>query len=171
MSNVDPSDRDRATADGESEGASASESADRDSGSSSASKDLADGLDLMLRAARKAVKEVDLGRIEDLGRKAKQNLERLDRKAVEDLGRKAAQRLDPRRLEEIAEDAGRELLNVVERVAERVDTVVSGRGRSKPSAPGDVDESPPAPDAISSDETSAADAAEPASRPRVRIED
>ena len=42
------------------------------------------------------------------------------------MGRKAAKNLDPRRIEEIAEEAGRELLNVVERVAERVEHAVSG---------------------------------------------
>ena len=146
--------------------------------SSSAARDLADGLDLMMRAARKAVRGLELGRLEELGRKAKANLEsldtkavselgrkakerverldpkavselgrrakerveNLDRKAVEDLGRKAAQKLDPRNIEEVAEEAGRELVAVVERVAERVEAVVSrGIRRSSPPPP-DVEE-------------------------------
>src|ERR1044071_8716300 len=103
----------------------------------SASRDLAEGLELMLRAARKAVKSVDPAKFEALGRRAVGHLENLDRKRVGELGRKAAKNLDPRRIEEIAEEAGRELLNVVERVAERVESAVSGtRGESgSPSAP------------------------------------
>ena len=104
----------------------------------SASRDLAEGLELMLRAARKAVKSVDPGRLEALGRRAVQNLENLDRKRVGELGRKAAKNLDPRRIEEIAEEAGRELLNVVERVAERVESAVAGsRSESGPPPGGD----------------------------------
>jgi hypothetical protein len=114
-------------------------------GRRSASQDLAEGLELMLRAARKAVKSVDPGKIESLGRRAVGHLENLDRKRVGELGKKAARNLDPRRIEEIAEEAGRELLNVVERVAERVESAVSGtRGESsapttpdKPPEPGD----------------------------------
>jgi hypothetical protein len=100
----------------------------------SASRDLADGLELMLRAARKAVKNIDPGRIEALGRRAVQGIENLDRKKVGAFGRKAAKNLDPRRIEEIAEEAGRELLNVVERVAERVESAVGGAPRTDTSA-------------------------------------
>jgi hypothetical protein len=92
----------------------------------SASEDLADGLELVLRAARKAVRSIDPARIEELGRRAVRGIENLDRKKVGEMGRKAARNLDPRRIEEIAEDAGRELLNVVERVADRVEHAVSG---------------------------------------------
>jgi hypothetical protein len=95
-------------------------------GRRSASQDLADGLELMLRAARKAVRSVDPSKIESLGRRAVGHLENLDRKRVGELGKKAARNLDPRRIEEIAEEAGRELLSVVERVAERVESAVSG---------------------------------------------
>jgi hypothetical protein len=111
----------------------------------SASQDLAEGLELMLRAARKAVRSVDPSKFEALGRRAVSNLENLDRKRVGELGRKAAKNLDPRRIEEIAEEAGRELLNVVERVAERVETAVAGTrpdsaapaGENKPPEQGD----------------------------------
>jgi hypothetical protein len=122
----------------------------------SAVRDLADGLDLMLRAARKAVRHVDPQNIEALGRRALDNLDALKRRRVEDLRNEAKRRLDRRRFEEIAEDAGKELLRVVERVADRVDAVVN-RGAhasdsptaSAPSAPaqGDDKASPDDPDA------------------------
>ncbi len=128
----------------------------------SASADLADGLELMLRAARKAMRGIDPGRIEELGRRAVQSVENLDRRKVGEIGRKAARNLDPRRIEEIAEDAGRELLGVVERVAERVESVVGGAQRgSRPS---------PAREAESDDAKRSDDAEEPP-RPRVRVDD
>lgn len=92
----------------------------------SAARDLADGLELMLRAARKAMKNVDAGKLEELGRRAMRGLEQVDRQKVQELGRKAVRNLDPRRVEEVAEDAGRELLAVVERVAERIDGMIGG---------------------------------------------
>jgi hypothetical protein len=67
---------------------------------------LADGLELVIRAAKKAMKGVDPSKFEGLRRRA-------------------AKKIDPRRIEEIAEDAGRELLRAVGRVAERVESVVS----------------------------------------------
>ena len=101
---------------------------------SSAAQELADGLDLMLRAMRKAVKEVEAGRIEELGHKARQRLQRFDRRKMEELRRRAATQQDPRRIEDIAEEAGRELLRVVERVTDRFDRAVRGRtsGRGAP---------------------------------------
>jgi hypothetical protein len=100
-------------------------------------QDLADGLELMLRAARKAVKNIDPAKLEQLGQRAKSGLENLDRGKVEQFGRKAARHLDPRKVEEVAEQAGRELLAVVERVAERIDSMVTGaqRGRTEGQAP------------------------------------
>jgi hypothetical protein len=127
----------------------------------SASRDLAEGLELMLRAAKKAVKSVDPGRLEALGRRAVQNLENLDRKRVGELGRKAAKNLDPRRIEEIAEEAGRELLNVVERVAERVESAVAGT-RPEPGPPPGGDK--PASGGQTSDQTDGG-------RTRVRVDD
>jgi hypothetical protein len=126
-------------------------------GRRSASQDLADGLELMLRAARKAVRSVDPGKIESLGRRAVSSLENLDRKRVGELGKKAAKNLDPRRIEEIAEEAGRELLNVVERVAERVESAVSG-SRGESAAPPAKDKAPDQP-------------ATDGDRPRVRVDD
>lgn len=133
-----------------------------------ASADLADGLELMLRAARKAMRGIDPGRIEELGRRAVQSVENLDRRKVGEIGRKAARNLDPRRIEEIAEDAGRELLGVVERVAERVESVVGGAQRASRPAAGEA-----AADAAKSDSdanSGDSDAAE-APRPRVRVDD
>ena len=91
----------------------------RDDRHSSAARDLADGLDLMLRAARKAARHVDPQNIEALGRRALDNLDALKRRRVEDLRQEARRKLDPRRIEEIAEDAGKELWKVVERVTGR----------------------------------------------------
>ncbi len=102
----------------------------------SASQDLAEGLELMLRAARKAARHVEPSRIEELGRRAARSVENFDSKAAKELGRKAVRTLDPRRIEEIAEDAGRELLNVVERVADRVESIVTGSAVERPRASG-----------------------------------
>jgi len=136
-----PGNAEEPTAGGEQQAAS-SEPGER---GRSASDDLADGLELMLRAARKAMRGIDPGRIEALGRRAVSSVENLDRRTVGELGRKAARNLDPRRIEEIAEDAGRELLGVVERVADRVESAVSGAQRaSRASAgqePGDAESS------------------------------
>jgi hypothetical protein len=132
----------------------------------SASQDLADGLELVMRAARKAMRDIDTGRIEELGRRARQNLERIDRRKVEELGRMAAQKLDPRRIEEIAEDAGRELLKVVERVADRVESVVGNRRSSPPPRSEEQSESTGAdPDSAQSE------AGSEEAKARVRIED
>ena len=127
----------------------------------SASEDLADGLELVLRAARKAVRSIDPGRIEELGRRAVRGIENLDRKKVGEMGRKAARNLDPRRIEEIAEEAGRELLNVVERVAERVEHAVSGKPESAADPPAEArrDQPPHSNAGETTDQTSPRDAA------------
>lgn len=110
----------------------------------SAAQDLADGLDLMLRAARKAVRHVDPQNVESIGRRALDNLEALKKRRVEEIRSEARRKLDPRRIEEIAEEAGKELFRVVERVAERVDAIVN-RGSHPPDAEdaGDTDASAP----------------------------
>ena len=97
----------------------------RDDQHGSAVRDLADGFDLMLRAARKAARHVDPQKVEALGRRALDNLDALKRRRVEDLRHEARRKLDPRRIEEIAEDAGKELWKVVERVTDRVDALVN----------------------------------------------
>jgi hypothetical protein len=132
----------------------------------SASQDLAEGLELMMRAARKAVRGIETSRIDELGRKARTNLERIDRRKVEQFGRKAAQKLDPRRIEEIAEDAGRELFKVVERVADRVEGVVEGL-RSAPPASDEQQHQP----AQQGSDSSEADSSSDEAKARVRIED
>ena len=124
---------------------------------SSASEDLAEGLDLMLRAARKALNRVNTGKLEAAGRRAVEKLETLDARKVGELGKKAAKNLDPRRIEEIAEEAGRELINVIERVADRVEGAVAGAAPKKKSTPPPPEE-PARPE-------------EPASKPRVRVDD
>jgi hypothetical protein len=126
---------------------------------SPASRDLAEGLDLMLRAARKAMSRVNPTKLEAAGRRAVERLENLDARKVSELGKKAAKNLDPRRIEEIAEEAGRELIHVIERVAERVESAVAGATPRSKSAP------PPAAEADKPSETPD----EP--RPRVRIDD
>jgi hypothetical protein len=113
------------------------------SDATSASQDLSEGLDLMLRAARKALSRVNPGQLEAAGRRAVEKLESLDAKKVSELGKKAAKNLDPRRIEEIAEEAGRELISVIERVADRVESAVGGSTRSRKSTP------PPGADAVS----------------------
>jgi hypothetical protein len=142
-------------------GAPAEASAGKGAEPESASRDLADGLELMLRAARKAIKNVDPTRIEDLGRRAMRGLENLDRQKVSDLGRKAAPYLDPRRVEQVAEEAGKELLAVVERVAERLDNIVTGSTRPR--------STPPEPDAAAAAAPEAEKPTDPAT-PRVRVD-
>jgi len=125
-----------------------------------ATADLSEGLELMLRAARKAVRNIDAGRLEDLGRRARQGLQNVSPSKLDKLGRKAAEKLDPRRIEEIAEEAGRELLGVVERVAERVEKAV-GAPASRRSKDAEAKASPDA-----GDEPPAETDAEPASGER-----
>lgn len=121
----------------------------------------------MLRAARKAVRKVDPTRIEQAGRRALESLESLDAKKVGAFGKKAAKNLDPRHIEEVAEDAGRELLSVVERIADRVETIVGKAMRddeptSATEQPADAAPTEPRPDAPE---------APAPPRARIRIED
>ena len=142
------------------------DSGGRDGDERRASDDLAEGLELMLRAARKAVRDIDTGRIEELGRRARKSLENVNPKTVEEFGRKAAEKLDPRRMEEIANEAGRELINVVERVADRVDRAVAGSGPRRPRTTDDDAQG-------TSDSEEASDVDDPPDDkpPRVRVED
>jgi len=93
---------------------------------SSAADDLADGLDLMLRAARKAMRTLD-PRIEETARRALERLEQFDASALSEMGKKAAAKVDPQRLEQVAEEAGREIAGAVERVAQRIEEAISRR--------------------------------------------
>ena len=87
---------------------------------------------------------VDPQNVESIGRRALDNLEALKKRRVEEIRSEARRKLDPRRIEEIAEEAGKELFRVVERVAERVDAIVN-RGSHPPDAEdaGDTDASAP----------------------------
>jgi predicted phage gp36 major capsid-like protein len=96
----------------------------------SAADDLADGLDLMLRAARKALHSLD-PRIEEAGKKALERLEALDASALE-TAKRARERLDVGKLEQAAHDAGREVAKTVERLAERIEAVFGAQEASKP---------------------------------------
>lgn len=145
-----------------------SSDASRDELHGSAVRDLADGFDLMLRAARKAARHVDPQKVEALGRRALDNLDALKRRRVEDLRSEARRKLDPRRIEEIAEDAGKELWKVVERVTDRVDALVN-RGAPPDSArSGDKSEPPKTEDGAGD---AAASGDDPDSGKRVRIAD
>lgn len=150
--------------------------------------DLKAGLGLMLRAAKKAAQNLDPERLEQLGRRALDNeavakvgrratealdpknledlgrraAESLDARKLEDLGRRAAENLSPERIEKIAGDAGRELLNVMERVADRIDSVV-GRARPPADEPARAEPDPSA-------EPPPTDGAASEHLPRVRIE-
>lgn len=95
----------------------------------SAADDLADGLDLMLRAARKALHSLD-PRIEEAGKKALERLEALDASALE-TAKRARERLDVGKLEQAAQEAGREVVKTVERLAERIESVFGAREAPK----------------------------------------
>ncbi|HEY6728648.1 MAG TPA: hypothetical protein VI197_31770 [Polyangiaceae bacterium] len=136
----------------------------RDDQHGSAVRDLADGFDLMLRAARKAARHVDPQKVEAMGRRALDNLDALKRRRVEDLRAEARRKLDPRRIEEIAEDAGKELWKVVERVTDRVDALVN-RGAPDSTRPADAGAPPKAEDG------SAPSGEDPDSGKRVRVAD
>ena len=86
----------------------------------SAAEDLADGLDLMVRAARKALRSFD-PRVEEAAQRALKQLQELDVSALGDFSK--ASRIDREKLEQAADQAGREIAGVVERVAERIDTL------------------------------------------------
>jgi hypothetical protein len=131
---------------------------------STASKDLADGLDLMLRAAKKAVRNVEPAKLEELGKRALKGLESLDSAGI---GRKAARAIDVHKIEEIAQDAGKELLGVVERVAERVEAMVGVGGKRQSAASADAKAPSSAPQEAG-DATETADASAPP--PRIRVD-
>ena len=142
--------------------------------SRAASQDLADGLELMLRAARKVVKKVDPAKIESAGRRAMDNLESLDAKKVGDFGKKAAKNLDPKKIEEVAGDAGRELLSVIERVADRMEKIVDramteDEGSDKASGDAKADAKSEPPPAESKAPSGGAGSSSPP--PRVRVDD
>jgi hypothetical protein len=92
----------------------------------SATDDLADGIDLLRRAARKALRSVD-PRIEAAAERALSHLQELDEKTVEPLRQKFGP-LDQKRLETLVTEVGREFQSALERVTERVEAAL-GRQR------------------------------------------
>jgi hypothetical protein len=91
----------------------------------SATDDLVDGIDLMLRAARKAMRSVD-PRIEQAAERALNTLQELDEKAGEPI-RRTVGAIDPKRVETLAAEAGREIASLVERIAGRVESELGRR--------------------------------------------
>jgi len=93
---------------------------------SSAADDLADGLDLMVRAARKALRSLD-PRLEQTAERALKQLQELDRNTFDEFSKLG--RIDPKKIEQAAEEAGREIAAVVERVSQRIDTLFARKPR------------------------------------------
>ena len=91
----------------------------------SATDDLVDGIDLMLRAARKAMHSLD-PRIEQAAERALNTLQEIDEKASEPI-RRTVGAIDPKRVEALANDAGRELASLIERIAGRVESELGRR--------------------------------------------
>lgn len=84
----------------------------------SAADDLADGIDLMVRAARKALRAVDPG-IEAAAARAVTRLQELDAEVLD----RARENLsaEQQKLEALATEMGRDITEVVRRAAERID--------------------------------------------------
>jgi hypothetical protein len=87
----------------------------------SAADDLVDGIDLMLRAARTTMRSVE-PRIEATAERVQLRLQQFDENAERQSQPRAA--LDRKQLEAIANDAGRDIAALVERVAQRVESVL-----------------------------------------------
>lgn len=121
----------------------------REGTSRTATEELFQGFDLMFSAAKKAAKGIDAGRIEELGRRAIRTVEAIDPKQVQALGRMAAEHLDPRKIEEMAQEAKKELRGAVNRVADRVESLVgvkrSEAGSKSPTSPAGEDTAGPDP--------------------------
>lgn len=92
----------------------------------SASDDLADGLDLLLRAARKAMHSVD-PRLEAVAQRALGRLQQFDSEASAAWRERTG--TDAEQLEKLATDVGKEIATVVERVANRVESVLGGASK------------------------------------------
>jgi hypothetical protein len=83
----------------------------------SASDDLADALDLLRRAARKAVRDID-PRLEQLAERAAKQLRELDEEVTQQFGSRG-ERLE--QLERVAEQVGSVIASAVESVAQRIE--------------------------------------------------
>lgn len=88
----------------------------------SAAEDLVDGIDLLLRAARKAVGKLD-PELERSAQSALERLQALDSGMTRELTERAAT-LAPR-LERVARETGREVVDVVRRLTERIESNVA----------------------------------------------
>jgi hypothetical protein len=89
----------------------------------SASEDLTDGIDLIRRAARKALGSID-PRIEAAAERAVKRLRELDQTATDSFRRNVGgEVIDD--VEQLANEVGREIEGFVGRVAERVESVLS----------------------------------------------
>jgi hypothetical protein len=87
----------------------------------SAADDLADGLDLLLRAARKAAGTVD-PRIERAAEQALERLQALDAGMTREFARRTSA-FAPR-LEQVARETGKEVADLVKRLSERIETSI-----------------------------------------------
>lgn len=84
----------------------------------SAAEDLADGIDLLLRAARKAAGTVDPA-VERVADQALRRLQALDAGMTAEFEKRASE-LGPR-LEQVARDTGNEVIDLVQRLARRIE--------------------------------------------------
>jgi hypothetical protein len=91
----------------------------------SAREDLVDGIDLIRRAARKALGALD-PRVEQVAERAVEHLRRLDADASELLQKRG---VDVAHFEAIVNDFGREVSDLVERISTRVEDATK-RGAS-----------------------------------------
>lgn len=89
----------------------------------SASEDLTDGIDLIRRAARKALGSLD-PRIEEAAERAVKRLRELDQNAADSFRRSVGNEALAD-VEQLANEVGREIEGFVGRVAERVESVLS----------------------------------------------
>jgi hypothetical protein len=96
----------------------ASPSGDMHERQRSAADDLVDGIDLLLRAARKTLDAVD-PRLEAAAAVALERLREIDETVTAEARKKLG--ADAQQLESIAKELGRELSDAVQRVASRVD--------------------------------------------------
>jgi len=87
----------------------------------SAADDLADGLDLLLRAARKAAGTVD-PRIERAAEQALGRLQALDAGMTREFARRTSA-FAPR-LEQVARETGKELTELVRKLSERIESTI-----------------------------------------------
>lgn len=90
----------------------------------SAAEDLADGLDLLLRAARKTTHTVD-PRLEAIAQRALARLQEFDSGSSSLWHERSG--IDPRQVEKLASDTGREIAAFVERTALGVEAALADK--------------------------------------------